>query len=117
GVRSPGGGPDTRPWLAAADVCIAPLRIARGIQNKLLEAMAMARPAVATPQAFLGVTAEPGRDVLLADGVDQTVQAIAAVLDGRHAALGASARRAVETSHRWSMTLRQLDTLFGVTQS
>lgn len=113
GVQVTGRVPDTRPWLAAADVVVAPLRIARGIQNKLLEAMAMARPVVATPEAFEGVQAVPGRDILLASGVDETVQRIAEVLDGRHASIGTAARRAVETAHQWSVTLRPIDRLFG----
>ena len=50
-----------RPYLAGADVVVAPLRIARGVQNKVLEAMAMARPVVATGAAFEGIDAEPGR--------------------------------------------------------
>ena len=104
---------DTRPYLAAADAVVAPLRITRGIQNKVLEAMAMAKPVIATPEAFEGVRAMPGRDILLASGVDETVQRIGEVLDGRHAALGAAARSAVETSHQWSTTLRPLDRLFG----
>ena len=116
GVQVTGRVPDTRPYLAAADVAVAPLRIARGIQNKLLEAMAMARPVVATPEAFQGVRAEPGRDILLASGVSETVQRIADVLNGRHATMGAAARRAIEASHQWSVTLRPLDRLFGVTQ-
>jgi sugar transferase (PEP-CTERM/EpsH1 system associated) len=116
GVQVTGRVPDTRPYLAAADVVVAPLRIARGIQNKLLEAMAMARPVVATPEAFQGVRAEPGRDILLASGIDETVERIADVLDGRHATMGAAARRAVEASHQWSVTLRPLDRLFAVVQ-
>jgi polysaccharide biosynthesis protein PslH len=112
GVHVTGRVPDTRPWLAAADVVVAPLRIARGIQNKLLEAMAMARPVVATPEAFEGVRAMPGRDILLAGGVDDTVQRIAEVLDGRHGTLGEAARRAVEAEHQWSVTLRPIDRLF-----
>jgi sugar transferase (PEP-CTERM/EpsH1 system associated) len=113
GVQVTGRVPDTRPWLAAADVVVAPLRIARGIQNKLLEAMAMARPVVATPEAFEGVQAVPGRDILLASGVDETVQMIAEVFDGRHADLGSAARLAVEAGHRWAATLRPIDRLFG----
>jgi glycosyltransferase involved in cell wall biosynthesis len=113
GVHVTGRVPDTRPWLAAADVVVAPLRIARGIQNKLLEAMAMARPVVATPEAFEGVQAVPGRDILLASGVDETVQRIAEVLDGRHASIGSAARSVVETAHQWSVTLRPIDRLFG----
>lgn len=114
GVHVTGRVADTRPWLAAADVVIAPLRIARGMQNKLLEAMAMARPVVATPEAFAGVQATPGRDVLLASGVDATAQTIAEVLEGRHPEMGRAARRAVESAHQWSVTLRPLDQLFGL---
>lgn len=113
GVQVTGRVADTRPWLAAADIVVAPLRIARGIQNKLLEAMAMARPVVATPEAFEGVQAMPGRDILLASGVDETVQKIAEVLDGRHADIGGLARHAVESAHQWSATLRPLESLFG----
>jgi glycosyltransferase involved in cell wall biosynthesis len=116
GVQVTGRVPDTRPYLAAADIVVAPLVVARGIQNKLLEAMAMARPVVATPEAFQGVRAEPGRDILLASGVDETVRRIAEVLDGRHATMGAAARRAVEATHQWSVTLRPLDRLFAVTE-
>ena len=54
----------------------------------------------------------PGRDILLASGVDETVQMIAEVLDGRHATLGEAARRAVEAEHQWSVTLRPIDRLF-----
>jgi sugar transferase (PEP-CTERM/EpsH1 system associated) len=114
GIDVTGRVPDTRPWLAAADVVVAPLRIARGIQNKLLEAMAMARPIVATPEAFEGVQAVPGRDILLASGVEDTVQKIVEVLDRRHGTMGAAARRAVENAHQWSVTLRPLDLLFDV---
>ncbi len=113
GVQVTGRVPDTRPYIAFADVVVAPLRIARGIQNKVLEAMAMARPVVATPEAFSGVQATPGQDILLASGVDDTVQTIIDVLDGRHATLGAKARSAVEAAHQWSASLRPLDRLFG----
>jgi polysaccharide biosynthesis protein PslH len=113
GVQVTGRVPDTRPYIAFADVVVAPLRIARGIQNKILEAMAMARPVVATPEAFAGVQATPGRDILLASEVDDTVRTIIDVIEGRHATLGAAARSAVEATHRWPVTLRPLDRLFG----
>jgi sugar transferase (PEP-CTERM/EpsH1 system associated) len=112
GVHVTGRVPDTRPYIAHADVVVAPLRIARGIQNKVLEAMAMARPVVATPEAFVGVRATPQQDILLADGVDNTVRTITAVLDGRHPALGVAGRQAVEATHRWAVTLQPLDRLF-----
>ncbi len=112
GVQVTGRVPDTRPYLAHADVVVAPLRIARGIQNKVLEAMAMGRPVVATPEAFEGVRARPGQDILLASGLDETVQRILEVLDGHHPTLGAAGRQAVEQAHQWSATLRPLDRLF-----
>jgi len=115
GVRVTGRVADTRPYLAHAAVAVAPLRQAHGIQNKVLEAMAMARPVVASPEAFEGIRAQPGRDILLASGVEQTVRLIGEVLEGRHDALGPAARRAVEAGHRWSETLRPLDALFGDT--
>lgn len=113
GVQVTGRVVDTRPYLAAADAVVAPLRISRGIQNKVLEAMAMAKPLIATPEAFEGVHAKPGRDILLASGVDETVQRISEVLAGQHATLGSSARLAVEAAHQWSAMLRPLDRLFG----
>lgn len=50
-----GAVPDIRPYIAHADIVVAPLRIARGIQNKVLEAMAMAKVVVTTPQAYEGI--------------------------------------------------------------
>jgi sugar transferase (PEP-CTERM/EpsH1 system associated) len=107
---------DTRSWLAAADVVVAPLRIARGIQNKVLEAMAMARPVVASPAAFEGIEAEPGRDLLVAEAAAEQAKAIRHVLSdpGRAAALGAAARRRMEEAYRWSVRLAPLAGLVGV---
>lgn len=101
---------DMRSWLAGADVVVAPLRIARGIQNKVLEAMAMARSVVASPAAFEGIEAEPGRDLLVADGAEATAKAVRALLDSPAdaAALGASARAHVERSYRWEARLAPL---------
>jgi glycosyltransferase involved in cell wall biosynthesis len=103
--------PDVRPYVAHAAAAVAPLRIARGIQNKVLEAMAMARPVIASPQGFEGVEATPGHDLLVADGAQATAAAIAAVLDGHHPALGANARAAMERNYDWETTFTRLDTL------
>jgi sugar transferase (PEP-CTERM/EpsH1 system associated) len=112
GVHVVGAVPDMRPYIAHAALAVAPLRIARGIQNKVLEAMAMARPVVASAEAFEGVRARQGRDLLVADGAGQTIAAIDDVLAGRHAGIGAAARRAVAEAHDWRATLRRLDTAF-----
>jgi hypothetical protein len=71
--------------------------------------MAMARPVVCSPQAFEGVRALPGRDLLLAGDPAGWAGQVAAVLEGRHPGLGACARRAVEAAHDWRVTLRALD--------
>jgi len=112
GVIVTGRVPDTRPWLAHASIVVAPLRIGRGTQNKVLEGMAMARPVIATPEAFEGVQAMPERDILLASGAEQTIERIIEVLSGRHPELGAAGRRAVERRHDWAVTLTKLDDLF-----
>ncbi len=111
GVHVTGTVADVRPFLAHAAAAVAPLRIARGIQNKVLEAMAMGRPVIATPQAFEGVRATPGRDLLVASDAETMAEAIAAVLEGRHPGMGAAAREAVRAGHDWAATLRRLDSL------
>jgi glycosyltransferase involved in cell wall biosynthesis len=102
--------------LAAADVVVAPLRIARGIQNKVLEAMAMARPVVASPAAFEGIEAEPGRDLLVADTAAAMARDIRSLLNKpvEAAALGQRARSLVERSYRWDARLAPLDAVLKV---
>ncbi|MCO6419786.1 TIGR03087 family PEP-CTERM/XrtA system glycosyltransferase [Siccirubricoccus sp. KC 17139] len=111
GVTVTGTVPDVRPYLAHAACAVAPLRIARGIQNKVLEAMAMARPVVATPEAHEGLRATAGRDLLVAVGEDAFAAAIAAVLAGAHPGLGAAGRAAVMAGHDWAGCLAPLDAL------
>jgi polysaccharide biosynthesis protein PslH len=104
---------DMRSWLAAADVVVAPLRIARGIQNKVLEAMAMANPVVASPAAFEGIEAEPGRHLLVADGAENMAAAIRRLLAHLDEAkrLGGAARALVRATYRWDARLQPLDDL------
>ena len=104
--------PDVRPFIAHADVVVAPLRIARGTQNKVLEAMAMARPVVATPEAFEGLRVVRGQDLLVGNTPEAMAQFILEILENRHSALGSAARLAVERNHNWSHTLRALDAIF-----
>ncbi len=99
---------DVRPYVAHASVIVCPLRIARGIQNKVLEGMAMGRPVVASPAAFEGVRAAAGTELLIAAGVEAFVQAICAVLDGAHPGLGPAARAAMERGYAWSAVLHKL---------
>jgi len=116
GVVVTGAVPDVRGWLAAADVVVAPLRIARGVQNKVLEAMAMARPVVASPQAAEGIDARAGEHLIVAgDPAQEAAEVIALLADpDRAAALSRAARARVEARYRWSATLARLpDLLFG----
>ena len=120
GVIVTGGVPDVRGWLAAADVVVAPLRIARGIQNKVLEAMAMARPVVASPQAAEGIDAADDREFLIAaNPAEEAAKVIALLADpARGAAIGTAARARMEARYRWSATLAGLpDLLLGVPAS
>jgi sugar transferase (PEP-CTERM/EpsH1 system associated) len=112
-VRVTGRVTDVRPYVAHAAVVVAPLRIARGIQNKVLEGMAMGRPVVASPPAFEGVHAQAGRDLLVADGAQAFTETIMAVLDGKHSSLGAAARLAMESHYAWSAVLARLDGLLA----
>ena len=115
GIRVFADVPDVRPHVAAADLVIAPLRIARGVQNKVLEAMAMGKPVVTSPAALEGLAAEPGRHLLVADEPSQWAEVLAELLhdDELALSLGMSARRFVERSHAWQSTLEPLARLIS----
>lgn len=102
--------PDTRPWLAAADVVVAPLALARGIQNKVLEAMAMGKAVVASPAAAEGIDAEVGAELLVAETAAAQAAVIGALLtDPLHArAIGTAARDRVRARYSWEARLAPL---------
>ncbi len=109
GVLVTGRVDDVRPWLAHARVVVAPLRIARGIQNKVLEGMAMARTVVATPQALEGINASVGKEVrCAASAADQARETLAA-LEGPE--LGPAARARVLNDFAWDSALARVDRL------
>jgi sugar transferase (PEP-CTERM/EpsH1 system associated) len=115
GVEVTGFVEDVRDWMRRGELAVAPLRIARGIQNKVLEAMAAGLPVVGTSSATQGVGGVPGRDYLVADDVDSQVDAILSLLRDSSAAreLGRRARVFVETHHDWETILDQLDELLA----
>ncbi|MBW8328716.1 MAG: TIGR03087 family PEP-CTERM/XrtA system glycosyltransferase [Thiobacillus sp.] len=110
GVIVTGSVPDVRPWLAHAACAVAPLRIARGVQNKVLEAMAMARPVVASAQAAEGIRAEAGRDFILAQGEAEFARAVVAQLQAVSSA--APARGCILAHYDWTRNLAAIDPLF-----
>jgi sugar transferase (PEP-CTERM/EpsH1 system associated) len=110
GVEVVGAVPDIRPYLFGANVIVAPLRIARGIQNKVLEGMAAGKPVVATPQALDGIDAAVGRDVLVGVNPMDFIGAVTDVLCQRVAPdLGGQARAYILARHRWGEALATLD--------
>jgi sugar transferase (PEP-CTERM/EpsH1 system associated) len=117
GIRVVGPVPDVRPYLAAATVCVVPLRIARGVQNKVLEAMACGRPIVATPEAVAGLQVRDGVELRLARTADELAQASLRLLQDASLRinLGAEARRYVEREHQWSAHSARLLALLEAT--
>ena len=111
GVHVWGQVPDVRPFIAAADAVLAPLLIARGVQNKVLEAMAMARPVVLTPEAATGIAARDGAEWCVVPPDPQAMaERLAALVADPQAAgqMGAAARRFVLDHHGWEAMLAPL---------
>lgn len=111
GVTVTGTVADVRPYLAHAALAVAPLRVARGVQNKVLEAMAMARPVVASPQALEGLSVQVPAEALSAADAAQFSARVIECLTGDTAALSAAARAAVLREHAWDSCLDGLDRL------
>lgn len=106
GVTVTGRIDDVRPWLMGAKVVVAPLRVARGIQNKVLEAMAMAKPVIASPEAMTGLAA-PEASAITVDAPEAMAAAIDDLLknEDKRLAMGAAARRHVLENYQWESAL------------
>jgi hypothetical protein len=115
GVSVTGWVPDVRPHVARAALTVAPLTIARGTQNKILESMAMGVPVVCSPVAARGVDAVRGEHLLTGADTAGYVAAIERVLDSPalRARLSQAARDRVLSHHSWSHCLARLDELIG----
>lgn len=102
---------DIRPYLAAAAVSVAPLRIARGVQNKILEAMAMGVPVVATSVAAQGIDAEARTDLVIADDSREFAQRVIDLLaeESRRKLLSARVRERMEGTYAWESRLCGLE--------
>ena len=110
GVTVVGQVPDVRPHVAAAAVVVAPLRLARGVQNKVLEALAMGKPVVAAPAALAALRTEPGTHLLCATTPAEWAAAIGSLFadPARREELGRAGRRFVEEHHHWDRCLEPL---------
>jgi sugar transferase (PEP-CTERM/EpsH1 system associated) len=111
GVEVTGTVPDMRAYLASANVCVVPLLIARGIQNKVLEAMAMQKPVVATCGAATGTKARHGDEIIVANDAVVMASEIITLLDNseRCHSIGLKAREYVEREHSWTSHLKRLN--------
>ncbi|MGH7278663.1 MAG: TIGR03087 family PEP-CTERM/XrtA system glycosyltransferase [Candidatus Rokuibacteriota bacterium] len=111
GVDVTGSVPDVRPFLQRASIAVAPLRVAQGVQNKILEAMAMGLPVVASSKAHQGLDAARGRDLLVEDDAMAFAEAVNRLLTtpGLRRRLGAAGRAFIGANHTWPAALARLD--------
>lgn len=111
GVTVTGRVPDVRPYLKYAFAAVAPMRIARGVQNKVLEGMAMALPVLVSAMGLEGIDAKHGTEVLLAETIDDYILEIGKLLAEEYVGLGEGARTHVQRCFNWSENLPQVVTL------
>lgn len=117
GVCVTGWVSDVRPYVASATACVAPLRIARGIQNKVLEAMSMGKAIVVTRNALEGIGALPGSEVLVADTSEDFAAACVRATNSDYATtIGNAARRRIMQDYIWANCLSGLDLLLAPEQ-
>lgn len=104
---------DVRPYLHHAALAVAPLFVARGVQSKVLEAMAMQKPAVVTPQAAEGICAVAGVELLVAADRQAFIDTIMQTWTAPHASdsMGLAARQRVLCDYRWHHNLQRLGRL------
>ena len=110
GIHVTGRVPDVRPYLSHADVAVAPLRIARGTQNKVLEALAMARPVVCTPAAAAGLNVPAGEAFRIEEDPANYAKAVLALFGhGPHR----EGREQVIRGYSWDANLATVDALLA----
>jgi sugar transferase (PEP-CTERM/EpsH1 system associated) len=115
GIRVTGAVADVRPEAWRAAVSVAPLRIARGTQNKVLESLAMGLPVVATPRAARGTITVPGEHLLVAAEPRDFAAAVVHLLEDAAARrrFAAAGRRQMLAAHDWTASMRRLDALLA----
>ena len=110
---------DVRPYLQDAGVVVVPLRIARGIQNKVLEALAAGKAVIASPQALEGLDVVVGEHVYQASTAEEWVGGLSSLFQDRaeRCRLGAAGRTFVLEHHQWNQCLQPFAELLGLTPS
>lgn len=102
---------EVAPYLCDAAASVVPLRIARGVQHKVLEAMAHGVPVITTTAALNGIEANPGSDILVADDPHSFAEKTVAVLKDRKLRhmLAANALALIQAKYSWEMRLKPLE--------
>jgi sugar transferase (PEP-CTERM/EpsH1 system associated) len=113
GIAVTGRVADVRPYLKYALAVVAPMRIARGVQNKVLEAMAMARPVLVSRKGLEGIAAGDREEILLADSPTDYQRLLAEVVAGVHEPIGERARSCVLRGFSWEDNLPEVVLLLG----
>lgn len=119
GIQVTGQVADVREYVAQSAVVVAPLRIARGIQNKVLEALAMAKPVLASTAAREGLAVTEGQELLRADTPEEWKRTLLDLWESpkRQTELGAAGRRYVEQHHSWESCLKDFSRLLNLTSN
>jgi polysaccharide biosynthesis protein PslH len=104
---------DTREWLAHAAVVVAPLKLARGVQNKVLEAMAMRKAVVASSAAAEGIRVIQGQGIIVADTAVEEADAVLDLLqnEDKLSAVAAAARQCIVDGYSWDAQLAPLKSM------
>jgi len=111
-IQVTGSVKDIRPYLKHAKIAVAPMRIARGVQNKVLEAMAMTKPVVATSAAMEGISTLASQPVC--DDERSFIDACISLLtEGDRSDLGAKGRENILREFNWDQNLLKLEALLG----
>ena len=109
---------DTRPYLAASRVCVVPLRIAQGIQNKILEAMASGIPVVTTSKGNEGINAPVGESIMVEDMPETFASRVVDLIqqEALRAKLARNGRKFVEENHDWEVNLKHFEDILIATR-
>jgi len=115
GVIVTGAVADVRPYLARANISVAPLRIARGVQNKVLEAMSMGLQVVATHAAVEGILSATSKRILICDDPQKMCLLIIKNLqEGGNSESKIAIRNSVLNEYSWTKNLAELDGYYGL---
>ena len=111
GVSVTGKVADVRPYLAHAAAVVAPLRVSRGVQNKVLEGLAMAKAVVSTPQALEGISVDEQDVTIASDSIAFADRTVFLLTSNDRSAMGLRSRQQVVEHYDWAKSLARLDDL------